>query len=102
MQTEIRQTSFWQITTDDGVTYYPFPDFTGKEAASYHDIDVEDCSEAELMAGDHPAVGFHSGYLARLSAPGYLDCTEWTAHETKQQAIEHLNEMYGLLRGEEA
>lgn len=36
-----------------------------------------------------------SGYLARMSAPGYLDVTAWSLHETAKEAKEHLEEMYG-------
>lgn len=35
------------------------------------------------------------GYGARLSASGYLDCTEWSVFKTKREAIEHLLEIYG-------
>jgi hypothetical protein len=34
------------------------------------------------------------GYGARLSAPGYLDCTEWNVYDTEQEAREALDEMY--------
>lgn len=34
------------------------------------------------------------GYGARLSAPGYLDCTEWTVFETPEEAEAYLAEMY--------
>jgi len=34
------------------------------------------------------------GYGARLSAPGYLDCTAWDVFETEQEAREYLEEMY--------
>jgi hypothetical protein len=34
------------------------------------------------------------GYGARLSAAGYLDCTEWTVYDTVQEARESLDEMY--------
>lgn len=35
-----------------------------------------------------------SGYLARMSAPGYMDCTSWTAHKTEQEALDFLRETY--------
>lgn len=35
-----------------------------------------------------------SGYGARLSAPGYMDCTEWTVFGTEEAAQEYLNETY--------
>ena len=31
---------------------------------------------------------------ARLSAPGYLDCTDWVLFETKEEAESHLAETY--------
>lgn len=34
------------------------------------------------------------GYGARLSAPGYLDCTEWMVFDTKEKAEEYLREWY--------
>jgi hypothetical protein len=34
------------------------------------------------------------GFGARVSAPGYLDCTEWTVFDTEDEAREYLEEMY--------
>ena len=34
------------------------------------------------------------GYGARLSAPGYTDCTEWTVFETAEEAKQYLGETY--------
>lgn len=34
------------------------------------------------------------GHGARLSAPGYMDCTEWTVFETEQEAEDYLEENY--------
>jgi len=42
------------------------------------------------------------GYGARLSAPGYLDCTEWAVFDTVAQAEQYLEEMYGDEESEEA
>lgn len=35
------------------------------------------------------------GHGARLSAPGYTDCTEWSVFDTIKEAEEYLEEMYG-------
>ena len=35
-----------------------------------------------------------TGYGARLSAPGYMDCTDWTVFDTEQEAIDYLAETY--------
>ena len=34
-------------------------------------------------------------YGARLSAPGYMDCTEWAVFDTKQEAIDYLEDTFG-------
>lgn len=36
-----------------------------------------------------------TGYGARLSMPGYLDCTPWCVHTLEQDAKDYLTEMYG-------
>ena len=35
------------------------------------------------------------GYGARLSAPGYMDCTEWCVFDSVEEAEEYLTETYG-------
>ena len=35
------------------------------------------------------------GWGARLSAPGYLDCTEWSVFDSESEATAYLQEMYG-------
>jgi hypothetical protein len=34
-------------------------------------------------------------WLGRMSAPGYMDCTEWLVAETEEQASLQLDELYG-------
>lgn len=35
------------------------------------------------------------GYGARLSAPGYSDCTDWCVFDTESEAEEHLDFLQG-------
>lgn len=35
------------------------------------------------------------GYGARLSAPGYMDCTSWSVFDTEGEARESLEDQYG-------
>lgn len=56
---------------------------------------------------DHgPAAGPDEfGWFCRLSAPGYMDCTEWSGpFDTEDEAREHLAETYDIdpYTGEEA
>ena len=51
---------------------------------------------ADYLEGSHVfCVAEKEGYGARLSAPGYLDCTEWTVFDTEQEAVDYLEETYG-------
>jgi hypothetical protein len=37
------------------------------------------------------SINLIEGWGARLSAPGYLDCTEWTVWDTREEAVESFN-----------
>lgn len=57
-------------------------------------VDVQEFSatEAAEFMQDDAATGFY----ARLSAPGYLDCTDWSGpFDTEEEAIQAIYEMYG-------
>lgn len=62
--------------TSDGVFYIP--------AEHY---------EESFSAGAESVVR-SSGALSRLSAPGYLDCTDWSPSPTLEEARKHLSETY--------
>lgn len=36
-----------------------------------------------------------SGWVARLAAPGYLDCTDYTIHDSEEEAYSYLEEYHG-------
>lgn len=84
MQPEIthNQDWWWVDTVSAGVVYYPADLFSRREIADIWDIDI---SEVE----------HHEGYGARMSAPGYLDCTDWAVFETYDEAASYLEEYYG-------
>lgn len=48
-------------------------------------------TEGSLLEG----LSVREGYGARLSAPGYINCTDWTVFDTEQEANDYLEEMYG-------
>lgn len=49
---------------------------------------------ADYIDGEFISAEIIDGYGARLSMPGYLDCTEWTVFETREAAKQHLAEMF--------
>lgn len=40
-------------------------------------------------------VEYKQGWLGRMSAPGYLDCTDWSVYSSEEEANEELDNMYG-------
>lgn len=56
----------------------------------------EDCLDLNefLDVGKTIEITKKYGFGARLSAPGYLDCTEWSFHEKEFDAHEHLRDTY--------
>lgn len=54
-----------------------------EEAAAAYGVDPEDVETV-------------FGWFARLSAPGYMDCTEWSGpFDTEEEAIAECKDMYG-------
>ena len=54
--------------------------------------------EGELEAPEDslPVEPLGAGWYSRLSAPGYMDCTEWSGpFETELEAVLDLHELYG-------
>lgn len=47
------------------------------------------------IANPDECIEHKTGWLARLSAPGYMDCTDWTVHPGEMQARAYLAEVYG-------
>ena len=56
--------------------------------------DLVDYTE-EFHADGIYSVELVSGHGARMSAPGYMDCTDWSVFDTVEEAEEHLDELYG-------
>jgi hypothetical protein len=52
---------------------------------------VPECWDANQIQ----EIKYIEGYGARMSAPGYLDCTDWSVFDTEQEAYNFLNEFYG-------
>ena len=48
----------------------------------------------QYVEGEPQVWEWIKGYGARLSAPGYLDCTEWAVFDTPEQAQAYLDEYY--------
>ena len=79
----------WFVPKDDLKLMYP--DSESALGDNYEDAvaDIEPYVEGKIQSWKTV-----KGYGARLSAPGYLDCTEWSVFDTVEEAQEYLDEMY--------
>lgn len=102
MQNEITGKQYgWSIDTKQGTFHipsdvHPVPEYlvAGKQ------IDAGDVVFDSLVGilqqycdEEIISVEVIFGYFARLSAPGYLDCTDWTCYATKGEAIRALRDI---------
>jgi|SRR6185369_4219760 len=109
MQPEIEETDYYEVETNEGTETVP-ADVVGKlpflvyfhwSKGSFYDLDAQEwflLIEAikDYVSGrDIVEITAKHGFIARLSAPGYMDCTDWSAFETADEAAEYLIEMYG-------
>lgn len=119
MQPVIEQGDAWDCETEDGVGFVvpsdvpalqmssAFPDRFVIEVSEGDDIDDENTgmelrilSELSQYAGGDvspheraaKATVRRNVWLCRMSAPGYMDCTDWEIHESAQSAAESLIE----------
>lgn len=80
---------WWEVDGTSGIEFFDCADFTKEQAK-------ENYSGLKVWTVEKT-----TGYGARLSAPGYLDCTEWSVFETEKEAAEYLLDMYGEEETEE-
>lgn len=96
MEPQIEYGQAWSCDTTAGITIIPLDvvgNLEGTPAEQWEAL--ADYLEGEPMDADTPPE-LVSGYLARMSAPGYMDCTPWSVYATEAEAREALDDMYGL------
>jgi hypothetical protein len=95
MKPQVYQGEYYEVTAGHGETWIVPVDATGflsgfaQPASSLQDYVEPDIDDPDEILQPK------RGWLARMSAPGYLDCTDWSAHDSEQEAREYLDEMYG-------
>ena len=111
MEKQVEFGTWLEVDTCNGTEFIP-ADITGptgwmKDGAPYDcDGTFEEDSNLKLLlenledylscnSEDVISVTIKQGWGARLSAPGYMDCTEWAVFATFDEANEYLDEMYG-------
>lgn len=91
MQKQIYQGGFFEIDTTHGIEIVP-SDIIGQTVSTDVSAFLDYLEGTPL--NDDEVIEYQYGVLARMSAPGYLDCTCWSAHKTFEEANNFLNDMY--------
>ncbi len=100
MQPSITRKMAWvELDGTHGSTFLPLED-VGKfvEDPSMDEdaiADAEIAFYAEYYEGKIESINYIDGFGARLSAPGYMDATDWTVFPTETEAESYLVDMYG-------
>jgi hypothetical protein len=91
MEPEIYKGQYYEVSANHGETYIVPVEAAGT-VTTYGEL--ADYVEGTIDEPEEPAV-LLTGWLARLSAPGYMDCTDWTVCDSRAAAEEYLKETYG-------
>ena len=98
MQEQVtRKMDWYKIDGTMGITFLPMDDGPNHILVKAACGDADELQElfGDFYNGTVQDVEPVMGYGARLSAPGYMDCTEWAVFDTAEQAAEYLTETYG-------
>lgn len=102
MMPQIMKETWMEIDGPEGTEYIPLDEWAKKKVNDHF-------SALESGNKDHPFVKWltertinayfythrvFDGFGARLSAPGYMDCTEWCAFDTEEEARAYLEETF--------
>lgn len=91
MKPQIIFGDWWKVEDENGTTFLSV-DLVGDLVKPIDFISY-------LESGKAPAPDAYemvSGYGARLSTSGYLDCTPWVVFDFKEEAEAYLKEMYDV------
>jgi hypothetical protein len=96
MVPSIEHGDYFKVETSAGTEIIP-ADVVGMPGSP---ADFRDYCEGEILIDDDIPLSEQiperqTGYLARMTAPGYMDCTDWTAHASESDAQTYLMETYG-------
>ncbi len=92
MKPQIEKTDYWEVETTQGTCIIP-TEVHGSTAVALDPQELGDYCLGDILS-EEPLTR-KEGWLARMSAPGYMDCTDWSAFETETEAVEYLLNGWG-------
>jgi len=104
MEQQITRKLTWlEVETSQGIDFLDASDFgfqwsslAVKPWGDQDESEREGFEEAleDYVNGEVYSVTLRVGYGVRLSAPGYMDCPDWTVFDTEEEAQAYLDETY--------
>lgn len=94
MQRQVIEADYCEVETTHGTFIIPAEAYSDKPVG-FVDKELLGAFYSGELIGDEMLAEIQHGWIARLTAPGYLDCTEWSAFKTKEEAERWLDEFYG-------
>ncbi|MNK49863.1 hypothetical protein D3C87_687280 [compost metagenome] len=91
MKPQVYQGDYFAVNTSQG-TEVVTADDVGRTCATHVEALLNYLSGTPDDADE--LCELKNGWLARMSAPGYLDCTDWTAYPTEAAARAALDDMF--------
>ena len=82
MEDQIEFGEWWELDSSEGIFYAPAWEVSKNEM-------IGDCANGSMWT-----IKLIKGYGTRVSAPGYLDCSEWCVFDTEEEAQEYLDDYY--------
>ena len=102
MQKEVTDAKQWvRVETDWGTEFVPADVLADcpNEDEVYDDehVDFDYFKDAlrDYVTAEIAEMEVVTGYGARMSAPGYMDCTDWCVFDDQTEAEEYLEDTYG-------
>lgn len=91
MQPQIEFGQYFAVETNQGTFIVP-ADVIGSNKSIAAGV-FTDYVEGTIPDDDE-LIEIKEGWLARLSAPGYMDCTDWSVFDTEEEAVQGLKDLY--------
>ncbi len=92
MKPQVYKGTYFEVDTTEGLQVVP-TDVIGR-TMNVHVEALLNYLEGRPL-DDEQMCEVQEGWLARMSAPGYLDCTPWSAHASESDAHQFLEQQYG-------
>lgn len=92
MQRVVEHADYYDVSANHGETHCVPADVVGTPKTN---ADFSDYIDGTVDNPDDAPDAMKTGYIARMSAPGYMDCTPWAGFATRAEAEAYLTDYYG-------